>query len=198
MIGTEIVIPACVYNYYNHSVNNLQFLLQKEIHPNYFIRGPKQILISCDAFEGISIMGNQSLTKSTNFSINVTLNTLINPSWRPITVSLIIELSPCHLGFWQYPESLKCECYNANNIIFCSDTSSTIKRGYWFGSVTEKPTVTFCPINYCNFTCCETFNEYYYLSPIRDNQCRSHRTGTACGSCTIGYTFIYLLTLQNV
>ena len=70
MIGTEIVIPACVYNYYNHSVNNLQFLLQSEIHRNYFIRGPKQILISYDALEGISIMGNQSLTKSTNFSIN--------------------------------------------------------------------------------------------------------------------------------
>ena len=75
--------------------------------------------------------------------------------------------------------------------MFCSDSSSTIKRGYWFGSVTGKPTVTFCPINYCNFTCCETSNEYYHLSPVRDNRCRSHRSGTACGSCTDSYTLSF-------
>ena len=181
MLGTEIVIPACTLDFYNHSVNNRQFLLQSEIHPNFFISGPKQVLISCHTFRGISIQGNQTLTKSTNFSINITLNTVFNPSWRPISVNLIIELSPCHLGFWQPPKSLKCECYNANDIVFCSDTSSTIKRGYWFGIVSGKPTVTFCPINHCNFTCCETSNGYYHLSPVRDNQCRSHRTGTACG-----------------
>ena len=75
--------------------------------------------------------------------------------------------------------------------MFCSCNSSTIKRGYWFGSVTGKPTITFCPINYCNFTCCETTNGYYHLSPIRDDQCRSHRSGTACGSCTSGYTLSF-------
>ena len=162
--------------------------MQSEINPNYFISGPTQVLISCDVLEGISIMGNQSLKKSMNFSIDITLNVAFNPMWRPISVNLMIELSPCHLGFWHYPKSLKCECYNANDIIFCSDNSSAIKRGYWFGSVTGKPTVTFCLINYCNFTCCETSNGYYQLSPVRHNQCRSHRTGTACGRCKYGYT----------
>ena len=85
----------------------------------------------------------------------------------------------------------KCECYNANDIVFCSGGNSTIKRGYWFGNVTGKPTVTFCPINYCNFTCCEASNGYYHLSPVRNNQCRSHRSGTACGSCTDGYTLSF-------
>ena len=66
-----------------------------------------------------------------------------------------------------------------------------IKRGYWFGTVTRKPTVAFCPINYCNFTCCETSNGYYQLSPIRDNQCKSHRSGIACGSCEEGYTLSF-------
>ena len=51
-----------------------------------------------------------------------------------------------------------------------------------------KPTVTFCPINYCNFTCCETSNGYYQLSPVRDNQCRLHRSSIACDSCEEGYT----------
>ena len=118
-------------------------------------------------------------------------NTALYPDWKQISVNLTIELSPCHPGFWQYSNSMRCECYNINDIVFCSGSSSTIKRGYWFGSVTGKPTVTFCPINYCNFTCCETSNGYYHLSPIRDNQCRSHRSGTACGSCEEGYTLSF-------
>ena len=108
-----------------------------------------------------------------------------------ISVNLIVGLSPCHPGFWHYLNSLKCECYNVNDIVFCLDSTSMIKRGYWFGSVIGKPTVVFCPINYCNFTCCETSNGYYQLSPVRDNQCRSHRSGIACGSCEEGYTLSF-------
>ena len=192
MLGREIRIPACVLDYYNQSADSTQFLIQNEMDPNYFISGSMHVLMSCGIFEGISIIGNQSLSKSTNFSMAVTLNTaLYNSDWKEISVNLIIELSPCHPGFWQYPNSMKCECYNADDIVFCSSGNSTIKRGYWFGSVTGKPTVTFCPINYCNFTCCETSNGYYQLSPVRDNQCRSHRSGTACGSCTDGYTLSF-------
>ena len=188
MLGKEIVIPACVLDYYDKPVDSTHFLVQSEIYSNYFISGPKQTFISCDTFKGINIIGNQRLSKSENFSINITLNIALNSNWKQISVNLIIELSPCHSGFWQYPNSKICECYNASDIVFCSGSSSTIKRGYWFGSVTGKPTVTFCPINYCNFTCCETSNGYYHLSPVRDNQCRSHRSGAACGSCEEGYT----------
>ena len=189
MVSGEIVIPVCVLDYYNNqTVDSIQFLIHGEITPNHYINGPKHVLISCDTFEGVSIVG---LSKSTNFSITITLNTALYSDWKQISVNLIIELSPCHPGFWQYPNSMKCECYNANDIVFCSGSSSTIKRGYWFGSVTGKPTVTFCPINYCNFTCCETSNGYYHLSPVRDNQCISHRSGTACGSCTQGYTLSF-------
>ena len=194
MLGSEINIPACVLDYYNQSFNSIQFLVHGDIYTNYFISGPKQVLISCERFEGINIIGDQALSKSINFSINISLNTAVNPDWKELLVSLVIELSPCHHGFWQYPKSKKCECYNNNDIVFCSGSSSTIKRGYWFGAVTGKPTVTFCPINYCNFTCCETFNGYYHLSPVRDNQCKSHRSGIACGSCEEGYT----LSLDSV
>ena len=75
--------------------------------------------------------------------------------------------------------------------MFCSGSNSTIKGGYWFSSVSGKPTITVCPINYCNFTCCETSSGYYQLSPARDNQCRSHRSGTACGSCADSYTLSF-------
>ena len=191
MLGTHIAIPACVLDYYNQTIDSTQLLIQSETHPNLFITGPKQVLISCSTFEGISIMGNQTLLKPTNFSINITLNVALNSNWKHLLVNLIIELSPCHPGFWQYPNSKKCECYNASDIVFCSGSSSTIKRGYWFGSVAGKPTVTFCPDNYCNFTCCETSNGYYHLSPVRDDQCRSHRSGVACGRCKEGYTLSF-------
>ena len=195
MLGSEIVIPVCLLDYYNQSVDSIQFLIQSDINTNYSIdgaiNGAKHVVISCGTFTGISIIGNHNLSQSTNFSITITLNTALYPNWRQISVNLIIELSSCHPGFWQYPNSSRCECYNDNDIVFCSGNSSTIKRGYWFGSVTDRPTVTFCPINYCNFTCCETSTGYYHLSPVRDNQCRSHRSGTACGSCADGYTLSF-------
>ena len=192
MLGSEIILPACVMDYYNRSVDSTQFLVQSEMHSNHFISGPTHILISCDTFEGISIMGSHSLSKPANFSVNITLNVDYNENWKQISLTLIVELSPCHPGFWHYLKSQKCKCYDSNDdIVFCSGSNSTIKRGYWFGDVAGKPTVTFCPINYCNFTCCETSNGYYHLSPVRDNQCRSHRSGTACGSCTYGYTLSF-------
>ena len=192
MLGSEIKLLACVLDYYSNQINDsIQFLVNTEMHSKHFTNAPNEILISCDTFQGISIMSNQSLSTSSNFSINISLNVDHDANWKQISVTLIVGLSPCHPGFWQYPESQKCECYNANDIAFCSGNSSTIKRGFWFGSVTGKPTITFCPINYCNFTCCETTNGYYHLSPIRNDQCRSHRSGTACGSCTDGYTLSF-------
>ena len=130
-------------------------MVQIESNSSYDIGSPKQVLIGCNTFEGISILGDQRVSNSTNLSISINLNVDHNADWKQISVILVIELSECHPGFWQSSESQRCECYNANDIVFCSGSSSTIKRGYWFGSVTGKPTVTFCPINYCNFTCCE-------------------------------------------
>ena len=187
MFGKPILMSVYVLDYYNQYVDSVQ----SETNLNYHISEPKQVIIFCDTLEKLSIIGNQSLSKSKNFTITITLNTAVYSDWKQISANLIIELSPCHPGFWQYPSSVGCECYNASDIVFCSGSSSTIKRGYWFGSVTGKPTVTFCPINYCNFTCCETSNGYYHLSPVRDNQCRSHRSGTACGICENGYTLSF-------
>ena len=192
MLGREIMLPACVLDYYNNEINDsTQFLVEDKIHQNYTIAGPTKILISCDTFRGLSITSYKVLTTSKNFSVNISLNVDHNSDWKQISVNLIVGLSPCHLGFWQYSRSEKCECYDAKSIVFCSSNGSTIKGGYWFGSVEGNPTVTLCPINYCNFTCCETVNGYYHLSPVRDNQCQSHRSGIACGSCTDGYTLSF-------
>ena len=202
MLGSDIVIPACVLDHYNHSVESTQFWVHSEFNSSNNIRGPKQVLIGCNnIFEGISITSNRVLSNSTNFSFSINSNVDHNADWKQMSVSLTVELSKCHPGFWQSLKSQKCECYNANDIVFCSGSSSTIKRGYWYGSVTGEPTVTFCPINYCNFTCCEASNGYYHLSPVRNDQCRSHRSGTACGSCTHGYTLSFdspeCVSIQN-
>ena len=196
MLGEEIIIPVCLRDYCNEpSYSTQRFTLHEFSKLNYVISGRTEFLLSCqaDALQDIRIIGNESLAKSLNYSIAVSLNIYGNSNWKQISINLTIQLTPCYPGFWQYPESQKCKCYgnHASGIVSCSGSNSTIKRGYWFGSVNGEPTVSVCPINYCNFTCCETSNGYYQLSPERDNQCRSHRTGTACGSCTDGYTLSF-------
>ena len=125
-----------------------------------------------------------------NFSLLFN-SSIINSERKVISVNLTVGLSPCHPGFQYHSKSQRCECYNNSGIVLCSGSSSTIKRGYWFGHVTGTPTVTFCPIDYCDFTCCKTTNGYYNLSPERVNQCRSQRSGSACGSCKVGYTLSF-------
>ena len=73
----------------------------------------------------------------------------------------------------------------------CSGSNSTIRNGYWFGTINERPTVTVCPINYCNFDNCEATTGTCDLYPLRDNQCRGHRSGAACGNCEEGYTLSF-------
>ena len=90
----------------------------------------------------------------------------------------------------------RCVCYNNSDTVSCSGSISTIKIGHWFRLVENKPTVSICPNNYCNFTCCEATNGYYQLSPLRTNQCNSHRTGTACG--TVKPIILCPLTQLNV
>ena len=194
MLGEDINIPVCVLNYCNQESYSTQFrLIHEEGNQIYFISGPKQILLSCGTFQGVSIIGNSSVLTKTNYTIDIVLHDDRNSYWKQVSVNLIVELMSCHSGFWQKPGSNKCECYNAKDIVACSGSNSTIKRGYWFGNVTGQPTVALCPINYCNYTCCETSNGYYHLSPVRDldNQCKSHRSGTACGNCEKGYTLSF-------
>ena len=160
---------------------------------DYYIPGSQYILISCNrTFQGISIVGNKTVpVLPFNYSMTIALYVIRISEMKSITLNLTVELFPCHPGFWYHNTSQKCECYNFTNIVSCSGSSSTIKRGYWFGVVSGKSTVTFCPINYCNFTCCETTSGYYHLSSVRDNQCVLHRSGTACSSCDIGYTLSF-------
>ena len=191
MLGQNILFNACMYDYYDQPSDTAQFLVND--YQDYNIPGSNYMLISCNnTFEGVALIGNDtSPVLPFNYSANITLHVDRIPEMKVISVKFTVELVSCHPGFWYSDKSYKCECYNVSNIVYCTGRSSTIKRGYWFGRVTGKPVVTLCPINYCNFACCEASNGYYHLSPVRDNQCRLHRAGTACGSCEETYTLSF-------
>ena len=187
MLGQEISIYPCLLDHYNKPAEVKQFRIIGEKNINYSVHGLEYASISCNnAIKGISIVGAK--TKALNYSIYFTSYAAAREN---ISANLTVELSPCHLGFKYQNKSQKCECYNKSRIVSCSGSSSIIARSYWFGHVTSTPTVTICPINYCNFDCCRTTNGYYQLSPERVDQCKSHRSGTACGSCEEGRTLSY-------
>ena len=193
MLGQEITINVCLLDHYNKPAEVTQFKFIGENHQNYFMHGSEYTSISCNhTIEGISIQGNKSVSNlPLNYSILVTSYATGKSVRKIVSVNVTVGLSPCHPGFQYNSKSQMCECYNTSGVVYCSGSSSAIKRGYWFGNVNGISTVTFCPINYCNFTCCKTTNGYYELSPVRVNQCRSHRSGAACGSCEEGYTLSF-------
>ena len=169
-------------------------MVNGENSTNYYIDGIQDTLISCgnNTFQGMRIAGNESLvaefynyTMTTTFSVNPLSNE------NAFSIQLVVELSPCHPGFWHDTELQKCVCFDSTDIVSCFGSTSTIKRGHWFGSVNGQPTVTVCPVNYCNFSCCEATDEFYHLSPLRSYQCRSHRSGPACGNCKEGWTLSF-------
>ena len=158
----------------------------------YNITSSQYITISCDhTVQEIIITGNLYSNNSYNYSLNISLYVARASESKIIFIYLIVELSQCYPGFQYSSQSQQCECYEIDNIISCSGSNSTIKRGYWFGIVNSKSTVTTCPNDYCDFSCCEITNGIYHLSPVRANQCKPHRSGTACGDCEKGYSLSF-------
>ena len=186
MLGQNIKVNACVLSFYDQPAGGVNFVVTGESH-HHKRDGTRFVSIACNLFEGISVRGRNIFDK-TNFSMTITS---YSNSEIEISVRLIAELSPCHHGF-HYDNSIqKCVCYDDSDIVSCSGSTSTIKRGYWFGIVDGKRTVAVCPNNYCDFTCCETTNGFYQLSPVRFDQCSSQRSSTACGSCEEGFSLSF-------
>ena len=195
MLGQEILLEACMYDYYDKEADAAQFQLvtgNSEGDKDLML-GLNTTFISCNhTVPDIRINAKRNdLTFPHNYSMNITLFVNRLSESKRVCANLTVQLSKCQPGFYYDDQEKVCKCYEDKDIVFCSDSSSTIRRGYWFGEVNKQTTVTFCPINYCNFSCCEASNGYYYLSPIRVDQCRSHRHGTACGNCEEGYILPY-------
>ena len=199
MLGQEILLDACMYDYYDKEAATAQFLVsaystgnESECNNENFTLGSNTTTISCNHTVPdirINAETNDKPELPCNYTMNLVLFTNGFSGSKMVSAKLTVELSDCHEGF--YYDERACQCYDTKNIVLCTGSSSTIRRGYWFGEVEGNPTVAFCPINYCNFSCCETSNGFYRLSPTRENQCRLHRIGAACGKCEPGYTLPY-------
>ena len=192
MLGQEIIFEACVLDYYDQATEAVEFSVTGMNHEDYHISGSQDISVSCNyTIQGISINGSLHSNSSYNYSVFISTYFVHISRSKLISVNLVVEISQCHLGFWHSSRSQICECFNTKNIISCSGSNSTIKKNYWFGIVSGKPTVASCPNNYCDFTCCQITSGIYHLSPIRANQCKPHRSGIACGNCQKGYTLSF-------
>ena len=140
MLGQKITFDACVMDNYDQPAETTQFSVTGLNQQHYNIYGSKYISISCNyTTQGMHIVGNLSLNNSYNYTINMSLYVGRFSESKDISVNLMIGLSQCHPGFWHRKSSQKCECYKTKDIISCSNTSTTIKRGYWFGYVSGKP-----------------------------------------------------------
>ena len=184
MLGQEILINSCLMDYYDKPTEEaVQFIVisgNKDYTP-----GSKYVLISCSLPLKVKITGSKASLM--NYTMTLRTFALGVEDRTPINVNVAVMISPCHPGFQHNSHSQKCECFD-HNVVFCSGSSSMIKKGYWFGEADGKATVAVCPMSYCDFNSCNEASEFCDLSPERTDQCRSHRSGTACGDCENGYT----------
>ena len=218
MLGQDISISSCLLDYSEKPATAAQFIIShiENTHQQYSINASRSVAIGCDSLQRIDnlqITGDPSSSHTSNnyyfkvidrnephdyhsdndFTI-IKLRSFYDIAYalKPITVDLIIEISAnCHAGFHYSHEDHKCVCYTTDNILSCVDSNATIRRGYWFGTVNKQATVSFCPVNYCNFDRCEATTTFCPLSSSLDDQCSTHRSGTACGNCKNGYTLSF-------
>ena len=195
MLGQTINIPACVLDYQSHYAGTVLFQITRiDFNQKYSVIAPNVMSISCGSLRTSDIhITGQRLEVDDNSSVTIQFSSTYNSvaNWKSIRVNLIIELSPCHPGYF-YDDKLKqCVCYKAKDVVSCLNDNATIMKGYWFGMVNNKPTIAECPINYCDFKYCETATGVCTLPSSLDEQCMPHRTGPACGNCVEGYTLSF-------
>jgi len=197
MLGQKIIIPACVLDHYEMPAGLVQFTVElvRNNGQRYSMEGSDLISVDCNTQQGINdlVITGRPLLNDVNSTVVIQLNSFYDSrfDWKPITVNLNVHFSSCHLGFYYNSDFEHCVCYTTDNIVTCSGSNSTIRNGYWFGIINEQPTVTVCPVNYCNFDSCEAATGTCNLYPLRDDQCRAHRLGAACGNCEEGYTLSF-------
>ena len=181
MLGENIIIPGCIVGHNDMPAGYIQFTVQlvEDNGQNISIQGSDLISVDCKILQGINdlVVTGSPLLNDIFSTITIELNSFYDSTfdWKHITVNLNMHLSSCHLGFYYSSDVEHCVCYTTDDIVTCSGSNSIIRNGYWFGTINDQPTVTACPINYCNFDNCVATTGTCDLHPLRDNQCRAHR-----------------------
>ena len=193
ILGEAIRFTAAVFDYFNTPAEPTQFDVQCYTNCRDFTLGNNRLLVDNVSLLNITVFGHKVDHKPKNVTLKLTS---ILESFNEQTVSyLIIEFSPCFSGYFYNENSSSCVCYNHKDIVECYNDYNEIKRGYWFGTISDssKPTVSLCPNHYCYFGKHrkETRQGYCLIPHSLNDQCSHHRTGVACGECKPGYTLAY-------
>ena len=93
---------VAMYDYYDRPTGTEEFLVTSADGQDYYIPGSQYILILCNhTFQGISIIGNKT-TPVLPFNYTMTIGCLYVvriSEMKTISLSITVELSPCHPGF---------------------------------------------------------------------------------------------------
>ena len=194
MLGESIVFNATMCGFYNNISEVVQFYIECVDCNNNFRPADSKILVHNGLSQFVMIATGANIDVLSRRNITISLTSVSTPQ-RVLSAVLFVEMSTCHSGFVFDARSHQCQCYNGE-IIQCEQSSAEIRYGYWFGTVSDtKRSVSLCPTDYCDFSDrLETGNGYYILPRKQNDQCNSHRTGVACGECSVGYTLGYDFT----
>ena len=187
VLGYPVKFTGNVFDYFGIPAQPTQFIVQC-VNCSSSIVLPKTLLL-VDNISSLSVTFTGAYTENI-INIKVTFTSAVN-SIEEITATLVVELIPCidHPGYTYSTAHKACVCYHHN--VDCHDSYNEIKRGYWFGSVSNTATTAPCH-HYCKFTGrTETRQGYFELPDTIDGQCNNHRVGRACGECCSGYTLSY-------
>ena len=104
MLARERVIEACVKDHVNKTATATRFKVEIK-NQTYHINGSNIVLISCETFRGIRIIGDD-ISNLINITLTIVSITDSQSDLKTISKQLIVELSPCHPGF--YYEDKRC------------------------------------------------------------------------------------------
>ena len=194
ILGKAITFTGNVLDYCGNSAQPTQFYVQCVSGCAGYTLADDRLLVDNVSLLSITVYGHR-IVKPLNITLK--LSSLLASFNQQFSLQLIIELQQCFSGYYYNVNLNQCVCYKHKDIVQCYDDYNEIKRGYWFGMITDeskyKPTVSLCPSQYCDFGKHrkETRQGYCIISSQLDDQCSSHRTGAACGECKSGYTLAY-------
>ena len=116
---------------------------------NYSINGSNSVLTCRNGLQGINSTGFK-ISDLTNFTINLTSHGGRQSSLKTILMQLDYHhVTIDSIMITQH----KCVYAMISSLVLIYSTPF-IRRGYWFGTVSDKSTLTMCPNKYCNFICC--------------------------------------------
>ena len=194
ILGEEVKFTGAVFDYFEKlaepTLFNIQLHCLRECSSHSLIGGNSNHILtqSIGNFTALNvkIKGNRI---SVHINLTVTITSL---SYSFSKITLVVEVVPCieHSGYAYNKKLQICICYHVD--VKCSADGNQIKQGYWFGSIAGRATTSLCPNHYCKLKGRKHTSEGYFELPNTINaQCNHHRTGRACGECSLGYTLSY-------